>query len=101
MLLLKLENLNRITIKKKKSKNDTSLIWKGIRQFVMLKNKSKRQPSIITVNGKDVTNHKNIANAFNILITNIGTSLSKTIPHYIRLYLNQLPMMRYENLYLS
>ena len=31
-----------------------------------LKHKSKRQPSTINVKGKDVTNPKNIANAFNI-----------------------------------
>ena len=31
-----------------KNKNDTSLIWKGTRQRLRLKHKSKRQPSIIT-----------------------------------------------------
>ena len=63
-----------------KNKNDTSLIWKGMQQLIMLKHESKRQPSIITVKGKDVTNPKNIANAFNNIFTNIGPSLSKTIP---------------------
>ena len=43
----------------KKNKNDTSLIWKGIRQLITLEYKSKRQPSIIiTVKDKDVTNPK-------------------------------------------
>ena len=62
-----------------KNKNDTSLIWKGVRQLITLKHKNKRQPRIITVKGKDVTNPKNIANAFNNFFTNIGPSLSKTI----------------------
>ena len=62
-----------------KNKNDTSLIWKGIRQLITLKHKSKRQPSITTVKGKDVTNPKNIVNAFNNFFTNIGPSLSKII----------------------
>ena len=62
-----------------KSKNDTSLIWKGIRQLITLKYKNKRQPSIITVKGNDVTNPKNIANAFNNFFTNIVPSSSKTI----------------------
>ena len=62
-----------------KNKNDTSLIWKGIRQLITLKHKSKRQFSIITVKGKDVTNPKNISNAFNNFFTNIGLSLPKTI----------------------
>ena len=64
---MKPENLKRITSKimLKKNKNDTFLIWKGIRQLITLKHLSKRQPSIITVKGKDVTNPENIANAFN------------------------------------
>ena len=45
-----------------------------------LKHKSKIQPSIIIVKDKNVTNPKNIANAFNNFFTNIGPSLSKTIP---------------------
>ena len=56
------------------------MISKGIRQLITLKHKSKRQPSIITLKAKDVTNPKNIANAFNNFLTNIGPSLSKTIP---------------------
>ena len=63
-----------------KNKNNTSLIWKGICQLITSKHKSKRQPSIITVKGKDLTNPKNITNAFNNFFTNIGPSLSKTIP---------------------
>ena len=59
---------------------DTSLIWKRIRQLITLKYNQKRQTYTITVNEKDVTNPKNIANAFNnFLYTNIGLSLSKTI----------------------
>ena len=79
---MKLKNLKRITSKiiLKKNKNNTSLIWKGIRQLITSKHKSKRQPSIITVKGKDLANPKNITNAFNNFFTNIGPSLSKTIP---------------------
>ena len=78
-----------------------------------LKHKSKRQPSIITVKGKGVTNPKNIANGFNIFFTNIGPSSSKTIPQFKKNFknflnnsslnsfvLSKLTMMRYENLYL-
>ena len=63
----------------KKNKNDTSLIWKGIWQLLTLKHKNKGQLSIITVKDKDLTNPKNIGNAFNNFFTNIGPSLSKTI----------------------
>ena len=111
---MKLENLKRIISKIILKKKDTSLTWKGIRQFITLKHKNKRQPSIITVKGKDVTNPKNIANAFKIFFTNIGPSLSKTIlqsknnfANFLNnsslnsFVLSQLPMMRYDNLYLS
>ena len=75
---------NIVTYKTRKSKkdyykNETSLIWKGIRQFITLKHKTKRQPRIITEKGKDITNPKNIANAFNNFFTNIGPSLSTSI----------------------
>ena len=55
LLLMKLENLKRIASKiiLIKIKMDTSLIWKGIRQLIVLKHKSKRQPSITTVKGKE------------------------------------------------
>ena len=56
------------------------LIWKGNQQLITLKNKSKRETSINTVKSKGVTNPKNIFNAFNIFLTNVGPSLSKTIP---------------------
>ena len=62
------------------NKNYTSLIWKGIQHLATLKYKSKRQPNIITVKGKNVTNSKNIANAFNNCFANIGPSLPKVIP---------------------
>ena len=55
-----------------KNKNDTFLTSKGTRQLITLKHKSKRQPSIVSVKGKDVTNPKKK------LFTNIGPSLSKT-----------------------
>ena len=51
-----------------------------MQQRITLKNKSKRQSSIITAKGKDFTNLKIIANAFNIVFTNIGPNLSETIP---------------------
>ena len=57
--------------------DDTSLICKGIRQLITLKHKNKRQPSIITVKGNDITNPKNITNTFNQFFTN---SLPKAIP---------------------
>ena len=64
------------------------MIWEGIRHLITLKHKNKRQPSIITVKGKDVTNLKNIANAFNNFRSNHSTehaliSLIETIKKYL------------------
>ena len=77
---MKLKNLERVTSKIILKKINTYKN-KGIQQLIMLRHKrSKRQPSIITVKGKDITNPKNIVNALNNFSTNIGPSLSKTIP---------------------
>ena len=62
-----------------KNRNNTTLIWKGIRQLITIKSKSKVRPNIAKVRGKDITNPTVIANAFNNFFINIGPSLSKTI----------------------
>ena len=62
-----------------KNRNNTTLIWKGIRQLITLKSKSKVCPNIVKVKGKDITNPTVIANAFNIFFINIGPNLSKII----------------------
>ena len=77
---MKLENLKRITSKLVwgKNKYDTSLIWKGIQHLITLTSKSKRQTSTLAVKGKEVRNPKTSLIHFS---TNIGPSLSKTIPN--------------------
>ena len=62
-----------------KNRNNTTLIWKGIRQLITLKSKSKIHPNIVKVKGKDITNPIEIPNAFNNFFINIGPNLSKTI----------------------
>ena len=56
-----------------------------------MKYQSQRKLNTITVKVKDVTNPENIVNGFNILFTNIGPILSKTIPkskNEIKIFLN-------------
>ena len=62
-----------------KNRNNTTLIWKGIRQLITLKSKSKIHPNIVKVKGKDIMNPIEIANAFYNVFMNIGLNLSKTI----------------------
>ena len=58
-----------------KNHNNTTLIWKGIRQLITLKPKSKVHSNIVKVKGKDITNPTELL----MLSTNIGPNLSKTI----------------------
>ena len=62
-----------------KNRNNTTLIWKGIRQLFTLKSKSKVHLNIVKVKGKDITNPTEIANAFNNVFKSFGSNLSKTI----------------------
>ena len=62
-----------------KNRNNTTLIWKGIRQLITLKSKSKIHLNIIKVKGKDITNPIEIVNAFSNFFINIGPNLSKSI----------------------
>ena len=39
-----------------KNRNNITLIWLGIRQFIILKCKSKVRPNIVKVKSKDITN---------------------------------------------
>ena len=62
-----------------KNRNNTTLIWKGIRQLITLKSKSKIHLNIVKVKGKDITNPIEIVNAFSNFFINIGPNLSKSI----------------------
>ena len=69
--LKKLKNNVNFSIRKSKNEyfklffdkncNNTPLIWKGIRQLITLKSKSKIHPNIVKVKGKDITNPTEIA----------------------------------------
>lgn len=63
-----------------KNKNNKYFIWRGIQQLTSLKYKSSRQPNIITIKPREITNPKNIANDSNNFFTNIFPSFSKRIP---------------------
>ena len=51
-----------------KNRNNTTLIWKGVPQLITLKYKSKIHPNILKVKGKDITNPKDVVNAFNCFL---------------------------------
>ena len=54
---------------------------KGILQLIILKSKSKVHLNIVKVKGKDIMNHREIANAFTNFLTDISPNPSKTIPN--------------------
>ena len=59
-----------------KNRNNTTLIWKGIRQLITLNSKFNVHPNIVKVKGKNKTNPTQIANGFNNFFIDIGPNLS-------------------------
>jgi len=55
-------------------------IWCGIRQLISKKSKGSCVPSKLVVDGNDITNSRDIADAFNNFFTNIGNRLAQDIP---------------------
>ena len=66
--------------KNKKKMKQHILNLEGNSTTYYVKCKGTRQHNILTKKGKDVTNPRDIANAFNNLSIDIGPTLSKTIP---------------------
>ena len=62
------------------SKNDMKKTWKGIRQLVNIKNPSISNITQINSSGTNVTDPKQIANAFNNFFVNVGRNTGKSIP---------------------
>ena len=54
--------------------------WKGIRQLVNIKNPSISNITQINLHGTNVTDPKQIANAFNNFFVNVGPNTGKSIP---------------------
>ena len=65
----------------KKNCNNTTLIWKRIRQLLTPKSKSKIHPNTVKVKDRDIVNTVDIAiaNVFKIFFIDFGPNLSKTI----------------------
>ena len=63
-----------------KNLNNSKLVWKEIKQIIWLNPKSTITPSKITDNKCEITDTKEIANAFCRYFANIGDQLSSTIP---------------------
>ena len=54
--------------------------WEGIRQLGNIKNPSISNVTQINLHGTNVTDPKQIANAFNNFIVNVGPNTGKSIP---------------------
>ena len=62
------------------SKNDMKKTWKGIRQIVNIKNPSISNTNQINLNGTNLTDPTQIANAFNNFFVNVGPNTGRSIP---------------------
>ena len=61
--------------------NDSKLIWKGIRQIIYMKKSNAHSiPTKINANGHEITDLKEIADAFSGYFANIGNHLASDIP---------------------
>ena len=58
--------------------------WKGIRQLVNIKNLSTSNITQVNLNGTSLNDHKQIANAFNNFLVNVGPNTGKSIPIYFK-----------------
>ena len=54
--------------------------WKGIRQIVNIKNPSISNTTQINLNGTNLTDPTQIANAFNNIFVNAGPNTGRSIP---------------------
>ena len=68
-----------------KNTKDTKLIWKGIKQIIILNsNYCNQSPTKIIDNHSEITDTKSIANAFCKYFADIGDRLASSIPNVIK-----------------
>ena len=58
---------------------DTKSIWKGIKQIVTPKSSTAHAPSVIKIDGKDISDKQQLSDAFNDYFVNIGSEISSSI----------------------
>ena len=63
-----------------KNKRNINNIWSGIRKLISNKSKGCCVPSKLVIEGNDISDSKDIANAFNNFFTNVGNNLAQEIP---------------------
>ena len=72
---------------------NSSAIWKGIRNLVNVKSSNKAHFNLLDNDNKLMSDQKNIANKFNNYFANVGTNIDKQIPKTkgdFRNYLNNI-----------
>ena len=67
---------------KNNNKTNVKNIWSGIRKLITNKSKGCSVPSKLIIDGNDITDSKDIANAFKNFFTNVGTNLAQEIPAF-------------------
>ena len=82
----KLNNLQRISKKMyhekyfAKNNHNNKNIWKGLKQLISSKPRGNYIPTKIVKDNHEITNTRDICQAFNDYFSNIGKSLAETIP---------------------
>ena len=72
------------------NKNKSSIIWKGIRSLVNIKNSTNKTISIIDDNGRKLDTPLSISSLFNTYFVNVGPNIDKKIPITNKVYSDYL-----------
>ena len=73
--------------------NDSKNTWKGIKIIISLKDSTFTVPSTIIEDNISLTNHKDIADAFNNYFSNVATGIKSSIKYSRNKFFDFLPQI--------
>ena len=84
------------------NKKSSSAIWQGIHDIAYSrKSKKNTTPSSLLIDGKTITNSKDMVENFNVFFTSIGTKLQSNIPPTRRHYIDYLKHLNPKTFFIS
>ena len=85
----------------KENKKSSRAIWQGIHIVYSKKSKKNNSPSSFLIDGKTITNSKDMVENFNNFFTSIGTKLQSNIPPTRRHYIDYLKHLNPKTFFIS
>lgn len=84
-----------------KNRTDIKSVWRGIRNIISLKPMGSSLPSKILLDDAELTDSKDIANAFNDFFINVGYNLSQSIPSVGNSPLSYMPNRQIKSFFIQ